>query len=167
MYYQKKEPGGSVYTAIYDSTNATTGLQSIFRLQPGVTTRVIIEQVRGSRTTSTNLSEYGLYYYRGSTTPLSTAYSATPTPISGVTGYPASVSSLNVGSTILPSTTSVVTILHDGSAASGYVFDGYGDMEIAPGQIFDLVGVNLGSSTVTEDVHITLRWRETGKNPIS
>ena len=167
MYYQRKEPGGSVYTAIYDSTNAVAGLQSIFRLQAGTATRVIIEEVRGSRTTSTNLSEYGLYYYRGSTTPLSTAYSATPVPISGISGYPAATSSLNVGSTVLPSTTSVQVVMHDGSAASGYIFEGYGDFEIAPGQIFDLVGINLGSSTITEDVHMTLRFRETGKNPIS
>lgn len=166
MYFLKKDPGGSVYVSVYDSTIASTSLTSMFRLKAGSNTRVTIEEVHVGRAGG-GANSFGIYLYRGSTTALSTTYNVTPTPIGGWTGYPAAASQVNVGSTVLPSTASAVLLDADTSDGYRYTFDGWGDLELVPGQVFDVVGKYLQVASSDADIHGVLRFRETGKNPIS
>lgn len=167
MYYQTKEPGGTAYQVTFDSTIVTTAPTSIFRLQAGASTRVLIEEIRGCRA-SGDAAAYGIYLYRGSTTALSSS-TVTPIPVPGWTGIKASDSTVTaLGSTSLPSTISAVLLDAWGSGSDGiYLWKGWGDLVIEPGQRFDVIGVYLQSASTNADIHFTMRFREIGKNAVS
>ena len=165
MYYYKMEPGGSVYVAVYDSTSPSTNLQSVFSLVAGSSTRVVIEEIRLARVTGA-VNPFGVYLYRGSTSAQSTSYGDTPS-ISGWTGQSTATSKVNIGSTILPSTTSAVLLDAWGTASGNYDWQGWGDLILVPGQRFDVVGVQLSPTSSDVDFHATIRFREIGKGAVS
>lgn len=164
MYYYRKEPGGSVYISIVDSTTITSAPTSLFRLKAGPNNRVIIDEIHVGRADG-DPQGFGVYVYRGSTTPLSTAYNQTPAPMAGWANHPAAASQVNILSTILPSTASAVLLDADTSDGYRYEYNGWGDLELVPGQVLDVVGINLQTVSTTADIHAVMRFRETAKNP--
>lgn len=162
MYYFRKDPGGNVYTVFYDSTSGSSTLQSIFALRASANNRVMIDEIRGGRADGTD--DFGIYIYRGSTSALSTTY-VTPSPMDPGPHASAATSLVNVGSTVLPSTTSAKLLIADAGGNNGYLFQSWGDLELIPGQRFDVVGVFLQTVSSAADVHFTLRFREIAKNP--